>query len=121
MNEHSWVHASGQSLSGLSHSDEVRVMYSGVDHGTLVMGDARLTGVGSQRLDLTGTQPVRVGMSLTLLVFLSQAEEPVGIAEARVSEVSDESFGVDLLSTVKVSMSELEQHARQAIDRQHGA
>jgi len=58
MNEPLGVTVSDQSLSGLSSADEVRVMYSGVDHGALAMGDAILTAIGPKRLDLTGTQPV---------------------------------------------------------------
>lgn len=121
MNESLCMNVCEHSLSERSHSDDVRVMYSGIDQGTLVMGDAMLTGVGSKRLSLTGTQPVRVGMDLTLLIFLLQAEEPTGIAEARVSEVTNEHFVVDLFSTVKVSMNELEQHVRRVLDRQNVA
>lgn len=86
MNESSRMNACEQSLSDRSHSDGVRVMYSGINQGTLVMGDAMITGIGSKRLKLTGTQPVRKAMELTLLIFLFEAEEPMGIAESRVSE-----------------------------------
>lgn len=118
MNEHVWVNVSGQPASGLSNSDELRVMYSGIDRGTLVMGDAVLTGGGLGRLDLTGTQPVRVGMALTLLIFLPEAEEAAGIAEARVLEVLAGHFVVDLLSLVKVATCDLEQYVQQALERQ---
>jgi len=118
MNEHVWVNVSSQPVSGLSNSDELRVMYSGIDRGTLVMGDAMLTGGGLGRLDLTGTQLVRVGMVLTLLIFLPQAEEAAGIAEARVSEVLDRHFVVDILSLIKVSTGDLEQYVQQARERQ---
>lgn len=121
MNESLPMNVCERSLSGHCHSDDVRVMYSGIDQGTLVMGDAMLTGVGSKRLNLTGTQPVRVGMQLTLLIFLPQVEEPTGIAEARVSEVTNEHFVVDLFSTIKVSMNELEQHVRRVLDRHNVA
>jgi len=118
MNEHVGITVSDPPVSGSSNSDEVRVMYSGIDRGTLVMGDAELTGGGLGRLDLIGTQPVQVGMSLTLLIFLPRAEEPAGIAEARVSGVLDGHFTVDLLSLVRASTCDVEQLAQQAIERQ---
>lgn len=117
-NENGWANLSDQPASGLSSSDELRVMYSGIDRGTLVMGDAMLTGGGLGRLDLTGAQPVRVGMVLTLLIFLPQGEKAAGIAEARVSEVLGEHFVVDILSLVKVCTCDLEQYVQQALERQ---
>ncbi|SLM46459.1 protein of unknown function [Nitrospira japonica] len=120
-NENVWVNVSEHPVSGLSNADELRVMYSGIDRGTLVMGDAVLIGGGLGRLDLTGTQPVREGMSLTLLIFLPRAEEAAGIAESRVSEVADGHFVVDLLSLVKVSTCDLELYVQQALERQKAA
>ncbi len=95
----------------------VGVMYSGLRDGALVMGDAVVIPVDKGQLRLKGDQLVRVGMYLTLLIFLPGAEEPVAMAESRVAAVGSFHFDVDLLSTSLLSVAELEQQLRELRDR----
>lgn len=100
-----------------SSSDHVRVVYSGLNDGALMMGDAVITAMKRGTLTLQGDQSVRKGMYLTLLIFLPGAEEPIAIAESRTSAVDNLCFDVDLLSSDLLSMSELEHHIRSAKDQ----
>ena len=96
----------------LPRSSDVHVMYSGLNNGELVMGDATVTAVTANRLSLKGDRPVRPGMDATLLIFLPGSQEPIGIAESRVSEVGESDFHVELRSTSLVSRAALEKHIR---------
>ncbi|HEU4686281.1 MAG TPA: hypothetical protein VFS39_17370, partial [Nitrospira sp.] len=69
--------------------------------------------VGHRQLSLRGTLPVQPGMELTLLILVPASEEPVGIAESRVTSATGTDFEVQLLTTALISMAELEQQVQE--------
>jgi len=78
------------------------LLYSGMDSGQMVMGDGIVANLSPGGIGIRGNRSVTPGMELTLFVDLPGVEEPLCIAQSRVSWVEGCRFGVEL-GTLKLA------------------
>ena len=74
------------------------LMYSGMCDSRMLIGNGIVTNISISGIGIDGNHVVRVGMDLSLFIDLPGVEEPICIAEARVSWVSGRRFGVEMLA-----------------------
>ena len=74
------------------------LMYSGMHDGNMLIGNGIVTNVSVSGIGIRGNHLVKEGMDLSLFIDLPGAEEPLCIAESRVSWVSGRRFGVEMRS-----------------------
>lgn len=74
------------------------LMYSGMHEGSMLIGNGIVTNISESGIGIRGNHPVKNGMDLSLFIDLPGIEEPLCIAECRVSWVSGRRFGVEMLS-----------------------
>ena len=72
------------------------LLYSGMDSGQMLMGDGVVTNLSSSGIGISGDRSVTPGMEVALFVDLPGVEEPLCIAQSRVSWVEGRQFGVEL-------------------------
>lgn len=72
------------------------LLYSGMDSGQMLMGDGVVTNLSSSGIGICGDRSVTPGMEVALFVDLPGVEEPLCIAQSRVSWVEGRQFGVEL-------------------------
>jgi len=72
------------------------LLYSGMDSGQMLMGDGIVTNLSASGIGIRGNRMVIPGMKLALFVNLPGVEEPLCIAQSRVSWVEGRRFGVEL-------------------------
>lgn len=72
------------------------LLYSGMKDGQILMGDGVATNLSPSGVGIRGSCQVRPGMELALFVDLPGVEEPLCIAQSRVSWVEGRRFGVEL-------------------------
>ena len=72
------------------------LLYSGMDSGQMLMGDGVVTNLSSSGIGIRGNRSVTPGMEVALFVDLPGVEEPLCIAQSRVSWVEGRRFGVEL-------------------------
>ena len=72
------------------------LLYSGMDSGQILMGDGVVTNLSPSGIGIRGNRSVNPGMELALFVDLPGVEEPLCIAQSRVSWVEGRRFGVEL-------------------------
>jgi PilZ domain len=72
------------------------LLYSGMDSGQMLMGDGVVTDLSSSGIGISGDRSVTPGMEVALFVDLPGVEEPLCIAQGRVSWVEGRRFGVEL-------------------------
>jgi hypothetical protein len=72
------------------------LLYSGMNSGQILMSDGVVTNLSPSGIGIRGDQSVKPGMELALFVDLPGVEEPVCIAQSRVSWVEGRRFGVEL-------------------------
>jgi hypothetical protein len=72
------------------------ILYSGMDSGQMLMGDGVVTNLSSSGIGISGDRSVTPGMEVALFVDLPGVEEPLCIAQSRVSWVEGRRFGVEL-------------------------
>ena len=93
-----YLNSSGQSER--RHDDRtpstLLVLYSGMDSGQMLMGDGVVTNLSPSGIGIRGNRSVTPGMELALFVDLPGLEEPLCIAQSRVSWVAGRRFGVEL-------------------------
>jgi hypothetical protein len=89
---------------------EVGLVYSGMDSGTMLMGDGTVTNLSEQGIGICGNRLVKQGMDLALFIELPGVEEPVCIAESRVTWVSGRRFGVKVTSSALDAQNNLRFH-----------
>jgi len=73
-------------------------MYSGMHDGQMLIGNGIVKNVSESGIGILGNHDVKLGMDLSLFIDLPGIEEPVCIAESRVSWVSGRRFGVEMIS-----------------------
>jgi hypothetical protein len=83
------------------------LMYSGMCDGRMLIGNGIVTNISISGIGIDGNHVVRVGMDLSLFIDLPGVEEPICIAEARVSWVSGRRFGVEMLTPTLDVQNEL--------------
>jgi hypothetical protein len=72
------------------------LLYSGMDSGQMLMGDGIVTNLSASGIGICGNRSVQPGMELALFVDLPGMEEPLCVAQSRVSWVAGRRFGVEL-------------------------
>jgi hypothetical protein len=68
----------------------------GKDSGQMLMGDGGVSNLSSSGIGISGDRSVTPGMEVALFVDLPGVEEPLCIAQSRVSWVEGRQFGVEL-------------------------
>ena len=74
------------------------LMYSGMHDGQMLIGNGIVRNVSKAGIGILGNHIVKLGMDLSLFIDLPGIEEPVCIAESRVSWVSGRRFGVEIIT-----------------------
>ena len=74
------------------------LMYSGMCDGRMLIGNGVVNNVSKSGIGILGNHHVKLGMDLSLFIDLPGVEEPVCIAETRVSWVAGRRFGVEMIS-----------------------
>jgi hypothetical protein len=72
------------------------LLYSGIHSGQLLMSDGVVTNLSSNGIGIRGNRLVKPGMELALFVDFPGAEEPLCIAQSRVTWVEGRRFGIEL-------------------------
>ena len=72
------------------------LLYSGMDTGRMLVGDGVVTNLSPGGIGIRGNRSVTPGMEMALFVDLAGVEEPLCIAQSRVSWVAGRRFGVEL-------------------------
>ncbi|MGH7180694.1 MAG: PilZ domain-containing protein [Nitrospiraceae bacterium] len=72
------------------------LLYSGMDRGQMLIGDGIATDLSPGGIGIRGNRAVRPGMEMALFVDLHGMEEPLCIAQSRVSWVAGRRFGMEL-------------------------
>ena len=74
------------------------LMYSGMSDGRMLIGNGIVTNISTSGIGIQGNHSVKLGMDLSLFVDLPGVEEPICIAQSRVSWVSGRRFGVEMIT-----------------------
>lgn len=83
------------------------LMYSGMHDGQMLIGNGIVKNVSETGIGILGNHIVTLGMDLSLFIDLPGVEEPVCIAESRVSWVSGRRFGVEMIAPKLAVQNEL--------------
>ena len=83
------------------------LMYSGMCDGRMLIGNGIVSNVSKSGIGIHGNHTVQLGMDLSLFIDLPGVEEPVCIAETRVSWVSGRRFGVEMIAPRLEAQNEL--------------
>ena len=83
------------------------LMYSGMCDGRMLIGSGIVSNISQSGIGIHGNHPVTLGMDLSLFIDLPGVEEPVCIAESRVSWVSGRRFGVEMIAPKLEPQNEL--------------
>jgi len=96
------------------------LMYSGMSDGRMLIGNGVVSNVSKSGIGILGNHPVKHGMDLSLFIDLPGIEEPICIAETRVSWVSGRRFGVEMISPKLEVQNELRFYVWNHLYRQDG-
>ena len=72
------------------------LLYSDMDTGRMLIGDGVVTDLSPGGIGIRGNRSVTPGMAMALFVDLPGVEEPLCIAQSRISWVAGRRFGVEL-------------------------
>jgi len=72
------------------------LLYSGMDSGRMLIADGVVTNLSTNGIGIRGNRSVTHGMELALFIDIPGVEEPLCVAESRVSWVEGRRFGVEL-------------------------
>ena len=72
------------------------LLYSGMNTGQMLIGDGIVTNLSLGGIGIRGNRSVTPGMDMALFVDLPGLDEPLCIAQSRVSWVAGRQFGVEL-------------------------
>ena len=96
------------------------LMYSGMSDGRMLIGNGVVSNVSKSGIGILGNQLVKHGMDLSLFIDLPGIEEPICIAETRVSWVSGRRFGVEMIAPKLEVQNELRFYVWNHLYRQDG-
>ena len=99
---------------------QFNVMYSGMSDGRMSIGNGVVSNVSKAGIGILGNHPVKHGMDLSLFINLPGIEEPMCIAESRVSWVSGRRFGVEMIAARLDVQHELQFYVWNHLYRQDG-
>ena len=95
------------------------LMYSGMYEGRMLIGNGIVSNVSKSGIGILGNHRVKPGMDISLFIDLPGVEEPICIAEARVSWVSGRRFGVEMLAPKSEVHDELRFYVWNHLHRPH--
>ena len=72
------------------------LLYSGMGAGQMLIGDGMITNLSLCGIGIRGNRSVTPGMEVALFIDLPGLEEPLCLAQSRVSWVTGCQFGVEL-------------------------
>jgi hypothetical protein len=91
----------GEAVNRRQHSRpsvEFGLMYSAQDlSGEVLMGDGMVTDLSPTGLGIRGNTSVRLGMELTIFLYLPDGQDPLFVMETKVAWTSGRRFGVEIL------------------------
>ncbi|HEX5551138.1 MAG TPA: PilZ domain-containing protein [Nitrospira sp.] len=96
------------------------LMYSGMSDGRMLIGNGVVSNVSKSGIGILGDHLVKHGMDLSLFIDLPGIEEPICIAESRVSWVSGRRFGVEMIAPKLEVQNELQFYVWNHLYRQDG-
>jgi len=70
------------------------LMYSGISRNDVLMGDGTVINLSEGGLGIRGNQPVKVGMELTMFLYLPDGNDPLFVLETSVAWTAGSLFGV---------------------------
>lgn len=71
------------------------LLYSGTSNMGDLIGDGTVVDVSRNGLGIHGNHPVRIGMELSLLLYLPDGDDPLFVLEATVAWATGNRFGVE--------------------------
>lgn len=71
------------------------LMYSGISKNDVLMGDGTVVDLSEGGLGIRGNQPVKVGMELTMFLYLPDGNDPLFVLETNVAWSAGCLFGVE--------------------------
>ena len=95
------------------------LMYSGMSDGHMLIGNGVVSNVSKSGIGILGNQMVKHGMDLSLFIDLPGIEEPICIAETRVTWVSGRRFGVEMIAPKLEVQNELRFYVWNHLYRHH--
>lgn len=72
------------------------LMYSGLNETDVIMGDGTVVDISRGGLGVRGNQPVKIGMDLTVFLYLPDQEDPLFVVQATVAWATGHQFGLQL-------------------------
>ena len=96
------------------------LMYSGMSDGRMLIGNGVVSNVSKSGIGILGDHLVTHGMDLSLFINLPGIEEPMCIAESRVTWVSGRRFGVEMVAAKLDVQNELQFYVWNHLYRQDG-
>ncbi|HSB46167.1 MAG TPA: PilZ domain-containing protein [Nitrospira sp.] len=86
---------------------QFNLMYSGMHEGQMLIGNGMVTNLSVAGIGIRGNHIVKTGMELALFIDLPGIEEPVCVAQSRVSWVSGRRFGVEMIAPKLEALNQL--------------
>ena len=83
------------------------LMYSGMHEGQMLIGNGMVTNLSVAGIGIRGNHIVKLGMELALFIDLPGIEEPVCVAQSRVSWISGRRFGVEMIAPKLEALNQL--------------
>jgi hypothetical protein len=71
------------------------LLYSGMSNMGELIGDGTVVALSRNGLDIHGNHSVRIGMELSLLLYLPDGDDPLFVLEATVAWATGNRFGVE--------------------------
>ena len=84
------------------------LMYSGMSDGRMLIGNGVVSNVSKSGIGILGDHLVKHGVDLSLFINLPGIEEPICIANSRVSWVAGRRFGVEMITPKLEVQNELQ-------------
>ena len=72
-----------------------KLMYAGMTKADVLIGDGMVVDLSKDGLGIQGNYPVRVGMELTMFLYLPDGNDPLFVLEADVAWTAGNLFGVE--------------------------
>ena len=87
---------------------QLSLMYSGMSDGRMLIGNGVVSNVSKSGIGILGDHLVKHGVDLSLFINLPGLEEPICIANSRVSWVAGRRFGVEMITPKLEVQNELQ-------------
>jgi hypothetical protein len=99
---------------------QFRLMYSGICDGRMLIGSGIVSDISKSGIGIYGNHLVKLGMDLSLFIDLPGVEEPICVAETRVSWISGRRFGVKMIAPKLEVQNELRFYVWNHLYRKNG-